>query len=321
MFDGFGRKIDYMRLSVTENCNLRCIYCMPEKETQEKVRENLSLEEIINICRAGAELGIRNVRITGGEPLVREDCPEIIGEIGKIPGIERVMMTTNGILLKDKMDELLKNGLGYVNISLDSLDREKYRKITGKDALDKVFSSIECALDKNLHVKINTLIIKNMNEDEIVPMAELAKDDPIDIRFIEMMPMGYGKDFEGVSGSQVMDILRSEFGEGIQEQNVTGSGPAEYVRFKNFKGRIGFINARSSMFCAGCNKIRVTSDGFLKPCLCYGDGVNLKDVLAGKRNDVLIDAVRDGIMAKPAKHSFENIENITETRAMINIGG
>ena len=193
MKDQYGRIIDYMRISITDRCNLRCRYCMPEGVELVSMKNILSYEEIEMVCQAAAKAGIRKFKITGGEPLVRLGCPELIGKIKKIPGVEQVTMTTNGVLLFKYLPELLKNGLDAVNISLDTLDRERYQVITGRDELFRVLESVDQAVDAGIPVKINSVLQKGMNEDEFLALARLTLEKKLDVRFIEMMPIGLGK--------------------------------------------------------------------------------------------------------------------------------
>lgn len=193
MKDQYGRIIDYMRISITDRCNLRCRYCMPEGVELVPMKNILSYEEIEMVCQAAAKAGIRKFKITGGEPLVRLGCTELIGKIKKIPGVEQVTMTTNGVLLSKYLPELLENGLDAVNISLDTLDRERYQVITGQDELFRVLESVDQAVDAGIPVKINSVLQKGMNEDEFLALARLTLEKKLDVRFIEMMPIGLGK--------------------------------------------------------------------------------------------------------------------------------
>ena len=193
MKDLYGRTIDYMRISITDRCNLRCRYCMPDGIEWIPMDEILTYEQIETVCRVAVSLGINKFKITGGEPLVRKGCPELIGSIKQIPGVEQVTITTNGILLKEQLDRLILAGVDGVNVSLDTLDAEKFKQITGFDLLDRVEASIQSAVAKGLRVKINTVLQSGVNEDEWKGLMDLAKDQRLDVRFIEMMPIGYGK--------------------------------------------------------------------------------------------------------------------------------
>ena len=230
MKDQYGRIIDYMRISITDRCNLRCRYCMPEGVELVPMKNILSYEEIEMVCQAAAKAGIRKFKITGGEPLVRLGCPELIGKIKKIPGVEQVTMTTNGVLLSKYLPELLENGLDAVNISLDTLDRERYQVITGRDELFRVLESVDQAVDAGIPVKINSVLQKGMNEDEFLTLARLTLEKKLDVRFIEMMPIGLGKKFETIYNEDILEELKKQY-PGIQEdRQIHGNGPAVYVK-------------------------------------------------------------------------------------------
>lgn len=326
MKDRFGREIDYMRISITDRCNLRCRYCMPEGIRLVPMEEILTFEEIKQVCETAAELGIRRFKITGGEPLVRLGCAGLIGMIKEIPGVEQVTLTTNGILLGEYLEELMENGLDGVNVSLDTLDEKTYKQITGFDALGKVLESIGRAADKGLRVKINSVLQKGINDKEWAALAELAKERPVDVRFIEMMPIGYGKKSEGIAGNEVYLRLQERYPGIKEDDSVHGNGPAVYYRIPGFSGSIGFISAVHGRFCSTCNRIRLTAKGELKPCLCYETSV---DVKAALRNSVchadmaeeVKAAVRKAIDMKPQGHCFDAEEKITERKQMVQIGG
>lgn len=323
MKDNFGRNIDYMRVSITDRCNLRCRYCMPEGARWVPMSEILTYEQIIEICTEAATLGIRKLKVTGGEPLVRRGCPELIRRLKEIPGIQQVTMTTNGVLLSQYMDVLLRNGLDGVNISLDTLDRERYAWITGSDSLDEVLDSIMRALKSGIKVKINSVLFGDEASDEWKSLVLMAKERNIDVRFIELMPIGYGKTFEPISNSRLMTMIRQLY-PGIEtDESVHGNGPAVYYKIPGFKGSIGFISPIHGKFCHQCNRLRLTSKGILKPCLCYGEGIDLKSVFErkGEKKDDIRRAIRQGIEMKPEGHCFEKKESITENKNMIQIGG
>ena len=230
MKDQYGRTIDYMRISITDRCNLRCRYCMPEGVELVPMKNILTYEEIEQVCQAAAKAGIRKFKITGGEPLARLGCPELIGKIKHIPGVEQVTMTTNGVLLSKYLPELLENGLDAVNISLDTLDRERYRVITGRDELEAVLESVDRAMESGIPVKINSVLQKGMNDDEFLALARMTIEKKIDVRFIEMMPIGIGKKFETIYNEDILKELKNQYPD-IQEYGQThGNGPAVYVK-------------------------------------------------------------------------------------------
>lgn len=323
MRDGFGRKIDYMRVSVTDRCNLRCGYCMPEGVAPEPAAALLTFDEIVFICAQAAGLGITRFKLTGGEPLIRRDCPALVAALKGTPGVEQVTLTTNGVLLKDRLDELLDAGLDAVNVSLDAMDRDQYRAITGVDALDKVLASIDAAAGR-LSVKINCVVQRGVNEDAPLSLVKLAKERPVDVRFIEMMPFGAGRGVASVPNAEVLAMIEARYGKSTADERVHGNGPAVYRRLDGFTGGVGFISAVHEGFCARCNRLRLMSTGELKPCLCYGDTVPLRDILrdgAGDRAERVRDGIREAVRRKPMAHCFETPEAVTECRRMVQIGG
>lgn len=328
MKDSFGRDIEYMRISITDRCNLRCRYCMPERICLVPMKEILTFEEIVQICQVGATLGIRRFKITGGEPLIRHGCPQLVGMIKKIPGVKQVTLTTNGILLGAYLDELIENGLDAVNVSLDTLDRTIYKQVTGFDELMAVRNSIVRTVEKGIPVKINSVLQKGINEKEWVHLAELAKEYPVDVRFIEMMPIGFGNKQEGIAGDEVLFRLKEQY-PGIKHDTlVHGNGPAVYYKIPGFAGSIGLISAINRRFCRTCNRIRLTAKGELKPCLCYDTYVDVKKVLRSSsykegqnKAERLERAIRQAVRSKPEKHCFEAEDRITEGRQMVQIGG
>lgn len=324
MIDGIGRKIDYLRISVTDKCNLRCRYCMPDEGVKLMPHEEvLALEELTRLCRIMAELGIRKIRLTGGEPLVRKNVVKLIRDIRSIPQIEDIAITTNGVLLAPMAAELRQAGLDRVNLSLDTLNKEKYAMITGRDELAAVEKALDASLETRLKVKINTVACRQFNEEELAALAAIAKDRPVDVRFIELMPIGCGRMYEGIPSDEIMHRLEKQYGKAAAVTDVTGNGPAAYVSFEGFQGKIGFISPMSHKFCSGCNRIRLTAEGRLKLCLHYGYGVELKEFL---RNDNISDGeikelILEAVSKKPQSHHFENADEKADKRKMYQIGG
>ena len=321
--DTFGRTINYMRISITDRCNLRCRYCMPGGIDCLPMGELLTCGEIGAVCAQAAALGIDRFKITGGEPLVRNDCSRLISVIRKTPGVSQVTMTTNGVLLGEYLDELLEAGLDAVSISLDTLDPESFASITGRDELERVLKSIRMAAGR-LPVKINCVIQSGVNEDTPVQIVRFAKELPVDVRFIEMMPIGSGRDYRTIPNQVIKEQLEKVYGKASLDERVHGNGPAVYCNLPGFTGSVGFISAVHGKFCAGCNRIRLTSTGDLKPCLCFADAIPLKPVLrnGGPDRDGRIRAlIRQAVLAKPGMHCFEVREKITEERKMAQIGG
>lgn len=249
MIDKFGRKIDYLRISVTENCNLKCIYCIDENNILNSCNNDiLTDDEIVKIATECARLGIKKIRITGGEPLVRKNIESLIYKLKCINGIEEIYITTNGVLLHTKIEDLKKNGLTGVNISLDSLNKDRFKKLTKFDKLQDVLLSIDKALELGLKVKINTVIVDDINKDEIIDFVNLTKDKNLDIRFIELMPIGAAKNYKGTSNEEINQIINKNFKNIKVENKSKRSGPAKYIRVDNYKGKIGFISPISSCF-------------------------------------------------------------------------
>lgn len=328
MKDSFGRTIDYMRISITDRCNLRCRYCMPDGVEWLPMPDILTYEEILRVCRAGVRLGIRHIKITGGEPLVRKGCCGLIQSIREIPGIEAVTITTNGILLDRYLTGLWEAGVDGINVSLDTVDRQRYREITGFDGLNQVLSGIRVAAAAGLKVKINAVSLAGEAPEEVSyswePVAELARSLPVDVRFIEMMPIGYGKQFETVNHEELKRQLKQVYPGMEPDGRSHGYGPAVYFKIPGFMGGIGLISAIHGKFCSDCNRIRMTSTGYLKTCLCYEDGADLREVLRSndpETEERLLEVMAGAVRQKPMAHCFEEPERITEGHNMISIGG
>ena len=331
--DQFGRKIEYIRVSVTDRCNLRCIYCMPQEGVPAVPHDEiLTFDEIERFCRIAAELGISRIKLTGGEPLVRRGLPFLVGKLKQIPGVEQVTLTTNGTQLKEQIRDLKVNGLDAVNISLDTLDGERYRQVTRVGSLDRVLEGLDAALRcPGLPVKINCVPLEDGTDEDLLRLAGLARKCPVDVRFIELMPFGPGKESAGRSNGDIKKILESRFGSSRPYEKLLGNGPAEYVLFPGFRGRVGFISAISHKFCSTCNRLRLTSEGLLKPCLQYGTAADIKALLRGGASDRQIqETVIQTVLSKPACHHFgeeEKNEDANgkdvqkENREMFRIGG
>ena len=325
MLDKLNRKIDYLRISVIDRCNLRCVYCMPEEGIESIPHDEiLTYDEILRICEIVSELGIRKIKITGGEPLVRKDIVNLIRDIKNIDKIEQVTLTTNGILLHEMLDDLYDAGIDAINISLDTLNTDNFKKITRRDGLEKVLMSIDKAYDLGIRVKINCLAIRDFNLSELVEIASFAKDREIDVRFIELMPIGFGKKYNQIDNDEILSILESRFGTFEIVTEKRGNGPAKYYRNQNMKGCIGFISAISHEFCESCNRIRLTSSGFLKLCLHYNKGIDLKGPIRnGISDEDLKKLIHDTIWNKPISHKFGHAseEQDIELKNMVQIGG
>ena len=323
MKDKFGREIDYLRVSVTDKCNLRCIYCMDEKDnTFLKNDEKLTDDEIYRVVKESSELGIKKVRITGGEPLVRPNLVKLISRINSISGIEEIYLTTNGILLADMIDELSLNGLKGVNISLDSLKEERFNKLTRLGKLNKVLEAIDKAITLGIKVKLNTVIVNDINKDEIIDFVNLTKEKNIDVRFIELMPIGIAINYKGATNEEVLKVISENYSDYEEVVRSKSGGPASYIKLKDAKGKIGFISAISNCFCEECNRIRLTPEGFLKQCLHFDYGVDLKSKLrTGISDEELRKVIYDNIYDKPEKHLFLEKSDHKELKFMNQIGG
>lgn len=319
MKDSLGREIDYLRISLTESCNLRCIYCMPEGVAPKVCGETLTKENIFDIVEVAVELNIKKIRLTGGEPLLRQDIVEIIQGI-KDRGIEKIYITTNGILLSEKIEKLKKAGLKGVNISLDTLDREQFNYITRGGDLERVLQGIEKALNLNLEVKINSVIMKDINENAIEELAKLTLNSQLDVRFIELMPIGQGKKFTGISNNEIYDRLEKTFEFDRDYKEI--KGVSTYYKLKDSEGNIGFISPINSCFCETCNKIRLTSDGVIKRCLNSKGNTNIKESLdKNVEKEEIKEILEQEIFKKPEKHLFGKENKDEELKNMNAIGG
>ena len=329
MIDRCGRNIDYLRISVTDRCNLRCIYCMPEEGVQHVERSLiLQEEEILRICRVMAELGIRKIKLTGGEPLVRPRMPKLVEKLKKMPGIEKVTLTTNGVLLKDQMRDFAQAGLDGLNISLDTMDKACSRRITRRDELGRTLEGIREAQGyPEISLKINCVPL-GIPEQDLCQIALIARDHKVHVRFIEMMPIGMGKDFRGVSEEELLEVLGKKLPPfSIYEGEPLGNGPCHYYDVEGFSGKIGFISAVSHKFCGECNRIRLTSQGFLKTCLQYAAGRDLRAVIRnGGSDEEMKKVILEALAEKPDGHVFggsleKQKEDKTEKLCMAQIGG
>lgn len=318
MVDQFGRTIDYMRLSITDRCNLRCRYCMPDGVVSVAHADVLTYEELLQVAAAGVELGVTKFKVTGGEPLARLGCVDFIARLKALPGVEQVTLTTNGVLLSPIVPRLVEISIDGVNVSLDAPDRETFAAITGFDELNQVLDSIDGLLAAGIRTKLNCVLLPGC-EGRLVPLARFAMRG-LDVRFIEVMPIGGGAAGFGASRDEALAVLRREWPDLHEVDERRGNGPARYYASAALTGRIGMIDAVSHKFCAQCNRVRLTSTGLLKPCLCFGEGADLRTVLR-ERPGELKEALRAAVYGKPQTHCFECAERITEQKAMSQIGG
>lgn len=332
--DPFGRKIDYARLSLTDHCNLHCAYCRPkqvgngmrqstEANSQNGLSNQLSVEEWSRLIKALADLGIRKLKLTGGEPLLYPGFAEVLRISKQTAGIEQVTLTTNGLYLQQYLplcEELKING---INISLDALDDSLYQTITGRSGATQVLEAIRESVARGLTTKVNAVIIPGLNETEILPLAALAEALPVAVRFIEMMPLGEGGRYGRMTGEQIRRRLEAVYPHWQNDDNTWGNGPATYRKAAEMMGSIGFIDPVSHAFCDRCNRIRIQSNGDLQLCLVRDRATALRPFLTVDNPHGLRSAIVEAIRQKPAAHDFQNTdrEQPSKQRAMWQIGG
>lgn len=318
MKDSFGREIDYLRISITDLCNLRCMYCMPDEGILKKSHSDImTLEEIAEIARAAVGLGVRKIRITGGEPLVRKGVVELCREIGRIPGLQDLSITTNGILLAGMAKELKEAGVNRINISIDTLDPEKFQTITRGGTLQNVLDGIRAAADCGMApIKLNTVLIGGFNDGEIPALAELTRAQPLEVRFIELMPIGHTVPF-GKEAYIPCSVVLERLPELVPVPR-SGGGVARLYRLPDGKGRVGLISPLSNHFCNDCNRIRLTADGKLKPCLHSAEEIPIR----GLHGEELEETLRTAVWHKPSRHgNLSDTERSEAQRNMNQIGG
>lgn len=325
-FDRFGRNINYLRISLTDKCNLRCVYCMPEDMTFRPKAELMQDDEIARLVTLfGTRLGFRKIRLTGGEPTIRTNITDIVRHIANTPGIETVAMTTNGLMLDKLAAPLKEAGLQRVNISIDTLDAEKFHKITRWGKLEDVYRGIRASEDAGLGIKLNSVVVRGFNDTvDAVQMARLTLDNPWQVRYIEMMPFGDVADFQQagtVSEEELRATISAELGELTLINDGQLDGEARMYKLPHSLGSLGFISSITSPFCASCTRARLTADGRLRLCLLREKEVDLLQPLrAGATDDELVQIIEDGIWHKPWGHKLsENI--IPLNRVMSEIGG
>jgi len=326
MKDKFNREINYARISVTDRCNLRCRYCMPECGVKKIPHADiLTLEEILRVVKLFSRLGIKKIRLTGGEPLLRRNLSLLIKEIKNISGIEQIFLTTNGVLLKNLAPELIAAGLDGINLSLDTLNENIFNNLTRRKLFNQVLDGFYYLVDKNLSLKINCVPLSGVNESEIINLATLAKNYPVKVRFIELMPIGcaFESGLQGIPSAEIFSTLENNFGEflPVYEENYL-KGPAKYFKPRNFIGEIGFIDALEHKFCLNCNRIRLTAEGFLKTCLSFNSGLDVKNLLrSGENDEKILEKIRETIFFKPKEHFFDGDKKFRDSRQMYQVGG
>lgn len=326
MVDSFGRKINYMRISVTDRCNLRCRYCMPEEGVQNLGHGKiLSLEDLARLARVAAQVGISKIRLTGGEPLVRKSITGLVACLADIDGIDDIAMTTNGLLFPALAQDLKDAGLKRINISMDTLKEERFEYITRRGDLSSVREAVFKALELEMNpVKINVVVIRGFNDDEIVDFARLAYDHPLHIRFIEFMPVGdllFWEPQRMMNSDEIRMVLQNDY-ELTPQKAIEGNGPARYYKISGGAGSIGFISPMSHQFCSECNRIRLTADGKLRGCLYEKQEVDLKEALEREASDEeLRELFWRAIKSKPARHNMDSGWGQQNLRKMYQIGG
>ena len=325
--DNFGRTINYLRISLTDRCNLRCVYCLPASGVQWQPREDqLSVDEMVKIVTAMAQGGISRLRLTGGEPLVHPQIVEIVERLAAIPGIREVSLTTNAMLLEKFARPLARAGLKRVNISLDTMDADKFSRITRGGSIERVWKGLDAAGEAGLGpIKLNTVVVKGVNDDELPNLASLTIENYLHVRFIELMPVGNGQDW-GASFPTVSDryISIQEMRSRLASLNLRpastprGNGPSRTFRLPNALGTVGFISPVGEHFCKDCNRLRLTADGFLRPCLLHDVEVNIREAV--RTGAPLFPVIQQAVDAKPEGHEL-HLSHYPELRRMAQIGG
>ncbi len=326
LVDRFGRLHDNLRISVTDRCNIRCFYCMPEEGGQYAPKQEiLSFEEIARFARVAAGLGVRKIRLTGGEPLVRKDLGRLIAMLTAIPGIDDIALTTNALLLGAQAKELYDAGLRRLNVHLDTLDRERFLKITRRDELARVLESIDIAQRVGFGpIKLNAVAMKGLTEEDTIPMARYGRERGIEVRFIEFMPLdhqGLWDKAQVLTMDQMLVGLRAEFGELDVVPDQDERAPATEFKYRDGKGRVGFIASVSKPFCLNCNRIRLTADGKLRYCLFAVEEMDVRGLLRGGDDGQVEAAIRENLMRKWIGHEIGTAQFVAPPRPMYAIGG
>ena len=325
LIDPFGREVNYLRMSVTDRCNLRCTYCMAEKMTFLPRQQVLTLEEMAEIGETFSSLGVRKIRLTGGEPLVRQGIMTLVERLGALPSLDELVMTTNGLLLSDYAGGLRDAGVRRLNISIDTLKPERYEQISRTGELAQALAGIDAAGKAGFeNIKLNAVILAGVNDDEILDLAKFAVEGGMDISFIEEMPLGqidsHNRVETQVFSERIRQVLADHFS--LVSSTETTGGPARYFRVKGHGQKIGFISPMSNNFCASCNRVRLTVEGKLLLCLGNDHALDLKEIVRrypGER-EVLIAAIRKAITHKPEKHHFDS-DKVDIVRFMNMTGG
>lgn len=325
LIDRFNRQLNYLRISITDRCNLNCIYCCPEDRIPRlSHNEILTYEEILRIVHIGTRLGISKLRVTGGEPLVRKGVYEFLRQLSASKGVRELTLTTNGVTLEDHLDRIWSIGIRRMNISLDTLKREKFKNITGRDLFEKVWSGITSALEMGFNpVKLNVVALRGFNEDELIDFARLSVEHPLHVRFIEYMPIGKSRMKFGppLLVPEIKDKVQN-LGRMLAVERNSADGPAQRFKFADARGEIGFISALSHHFCGSCNRLRLTASGQLRPCLLSDRQIDLKNALrSGKGDRELTDLFLQAVKHKPSDHRISIDDPSGVSCQMSSIGG
>ncbi len=325
LIDQHSRELNYLRISITDRCNMQCMYCMPQGLSPKLLhKEIMRYESILRLVRIGVELGVTKVRVTGGEPLVRKGVYEFLANLTKIDGLSDVSITTNGLLLNDNIDKIKSAGINRMNISLDTLNRKKFKEITGHDSFPKVWEGINKAVMMGFDpVKINMVALKGINDDELLDMAKLTFSKPFHVRFIEYMPIGNQnlEQYSPILASEIKEQI-STLGKLIPIENSSHDGPAQRFKFEGGMGEIGFIRPLSHHFCSKCNRLRLTSNGKLRTCLLSDHHVDLKGpIRSGCLDRDLIKIILEAVRQKPMQHQLTSDHPDSVKDQMYSIGG
>ncbi len=326
LVDNFGRTHDNLRISVTDRCNIRCFYCMPEEGVKFQPHEQiLRFEEIERFVRVAATLGVRKLRITGGEPLLRRNLSTLIRMLGKIEGIQDLALTTNGVLLAEQGQELFDAGLRRINVHLDTLDRARFQKITRRDDFDRVLAGIDAAQRIGYRVKLNAVAVKGLVEPDIVPLARFGRERGIEVRYIEFMPLD-SQELWGIgrvlTASEMISMIASEIGPLREIKDQDPRAPATEYEFEDGGGKIGFIASVSRPFCLNCNRIRLTADGKFRYCLFALEEMDMRALLRdGSSDEKIAEAMREWVRAKWIGHEINSPKFVPPPRPMYSIGG
>lgn len=326
--DKFGRHINYLRLAVVDRCNLRCTYCMPESGLPWiKQNDLMTDEEMLRICTVFTELGVDKIRITGGEPFVRKNCVNLIEKISQLHGLTDLSLTTNGLLTEQYIPQLKTFGIKSINLSLDTLDKDRFFKITRRENFDKVIKTLYSLVKHQIKVKINTVVMDNQNIEDIIPLVQLTKELPVDVRFIEEMPFNGNNHSEIIpkwNYPKIYGYIRENFPE-IEKMEDPKSSTSYNYKIPGFTGNIGIIAAYTRSFCGDCNRIRITPSGILRTCLYEGGGINLKDIIRSGTTDIELKNIITNSIHHKHKDGWEAEQHSLNTssihQSMATIGG